>query len=144
MNGFFVMSIICGCATLILFIAGIVSEITNAFGCGALLLALSLVVFFGTIVFTEMGLKDNVINESSKNESVPYSQVQYETKNANENYNYNHNHNYNYDERETTTTYNVQTTTEPCTCSNCLQERNTVPATTVPNTKCTCSRCVGQ
>ena len=80
--------------------------------------------------------------DSNPKQGTQYSQVQEETKpKINENYNYNYNHNYNYNEGETNTTYNVQTTTEPCTCSNCLKGKNTVPTTTQPNTKCTCSNC---
>ena len=142
MNGFFVLGIICGCATLILFITGIVSEFTDAFGCGALLISISVVLFWGTIIFLAIGCKDNSVSEPCTNQNTQYSQVQEETKpKINENYNYNYNHNYNYNEGETTATYNVQTTTEPCTCSNCLKERTTVATTTEPNTKCTCSNC---
>lgn len=87
----------------------------------------------------------DVREKNAQNQSTQYSQVQEETtQNVNENYNYNYNHNYNYDEGETTATYNAQNAAEPCTCSNCLKERNTVPTTTAPNTKCTCSKCVGQ
>lgn len=83
----------------------------------------------------------DVREKNAQNQSTQYSQVQEETtQNVNKNYNYN----YNCDEGETSTTYNVQTTTESCTCSNCLKERNIVPTTTAPNTKCTCSNCVGQ
>ncbi len=83
----------------------------------------------------------DVREKNAQNQSTQYSQVQEETtQNVNKNYNYD----YNCNEGETSTTYNVQTTTESCTCSNCLKERNTVPTTTAPNTKCTCSKCVGQ
>lgn len=83
----------------------------------------------------------DVREKNAQNQNTQYSQVQEETtQNVNKNYNYN----YNCDEGETSTTYNVQTTTESCTCSNCLKERNIVPTTTAPNTKCTCSNCVGQ
>ena len=83
----------------------------------------------------------DVREKNAQNQSTQYSQVQEETtQNVNKNYNYD----YNCNEGETSTTYNVQTTTESCTCSNCLKERNIVPTTTAPNTKCTCSKCVGQ
>lgn len=83
----------------------------------------------------------DVREKNAQNQSTQYSQVQEETtQNVNKNYNYD----YNCNEGETSTTYNVQTTTESCTCSNCLKERNIVPTTTAPNTKCTCSNCVGQ
>ncbi len=102
---------------------------------GLLLLLIALSLCFGAFF--------DVSEKNAQNQSTQYSQVQEETtQNVNENYNYNYNHNYN--EGETTATYNVQATTEPCTCSNCLKERTTVATTTEPNTKCTCSRCVGQ
>lgn len=83
-------------------------------------------LFAGFLLFTSLslclGTFFDLREENDQNQSTPYSQVQEETKpNVNENYNYNYNHNYDYNEGETTATYNVQTTTEPCTCSNCLK-----------------------
>lgn len=81
---------------------------------GFVLLLISLSLCFGAFF--------DVREKNAPNQSTQYSQVQ----------------------EETTATYNAQNTTEPCTCSNYLKERTTVATTTEPNTKCTCSRCVGQ
>ena len=144
MNGFLIIGLILAFVTLILFVFGVATASPyNSFG--TILLLMSILTGFGTILLLNEGKKYSSFTEPNVNQGTQCSQVQEETKpNVNENYNYNYNHNYNYDEGETTTTYNVQTTTEPCTCSNCLKERNTVPATTEPNTKCTCSKCIGQ
>lgn len=140
MNGFFITAIVLGSIAIVFFILAVIAD-ELLWDCFSAFGVLSLISFFIALFFLLLGCSDYTENNST-NQSTPCSQVQEETKpKINENYNYNYNHNYNYNEGETNTTYNVQTTTEPCTCSNCLKGKNTVPTTTQPNTKCTCSNC---
>ena len=112
------INIACFVVAIILFVIGAISvaspsPFSTAFG--GLLLFISLSLCLGTFF--------DLREKTDQHQSTQYSQVQEETKpNINENYNYNYNHNYNYDEEKATTTYNVQATTEPCTCSNCLKK----------------------
>lgn len=140
MNGFFITAIVLGSIAIVLFILAVITD-ELLWDCFYVFCILSLISFSITLFFLLLGCLDYTENNST-NQSTPCSQVQEETKpKINENYNYNYNHNYNYNEGETTATYNVQTTTEPCTCSNCLKGKNTVPTTIQPNTKCTCNNC---
>lgn len=143
MNGLFITAIVLGGIAIVFFILAVIAD-EFLWDCFSAFCISSLISFFIALFFLLLGCLNHLdyIENNSTNQSTPCSQVQEETKpKINENYNYNYNHNYNYNEGETNTTYNVQTTTEPCTCSNCLKEKNTVPTTTQPNTKCTCSNC---
>lgn len=108
------INIVCFVIGVILFGVGAIaltsdSLFFNIFGTFLLLISLSLC----------WGAFFDVREKNAQNQNTQYSQVQEETtQNVNKNYNYNYD--YNCDEGETSTTYNVQTTTEPCTCSNCV------------------------
>ena len=123
MNGFFITAIVLGSIAIVLLILAVIAD-ELLWDCFSVFGILSSIIFSIALSFLLLGCLDylDYTENNNTNQSTPCSQVQEETKpKINENYNYNYSHNYNYNEGETNTTYNVQTTTEPCTCSNCLR-----------------------